>query len=318
MTVEVREVDPRDGEFTGLQTVPTVPAERGLVARRAGRPEARVSLSVVPAMAGFDGPTGLVGHYEARSEEAGVAVLGAAVRRLHEEGARRVLGPMDGSPWARYRLAHASPEPPFFSEPTNPPDYPAHFLAAGFVEDSAYVSRLAEDLRGHESPLPPGFQERPLDPSRLASDLAALHALSLEAFSGHLYHFALPLEAVMALYQPLLPLLDPRFVRLVQAPDGTEAAYVLAYPDVLAPGGDRLVLKTLAVRPRWRGHGLGSWLVERVHRLADESGFKSVVHALMLVSNPSLGISERTSGVGGRLLRRYSAYRWDPPAGAAP
>lgn len=303
MTVEVREVNPEGEEFLALQAEPTVPASRALVARRRGRSEARASMAVARGMAGVEGPVGMVGHYQARSLEAGVAVLRAAVERLGAEGVRRVLGPMDGSPWDRYRLAHPSPEPPFFTEPTNPPEYAEHFLAAGFVEDSAYESRVAEDLGGAGPGLSDGFRERPV---RVPEDLGALHALSLEAFAGHLYHFPLPWEAVMARYEPLLPLLDPRFLRLVEAPDGSPAAWVLAFPDLLAPG--RLVLKTLAVHPRWRGRGLGAFLVGRVHGLAREGGYRAVVHALMLVSNPSRRISEQA---GGRLLRRYSVYRQD-------
>ena len=111
-------------------------------------PLARASVFVAPGLHHAPGPSGLVGHYEALRQDAGVAVLKAACHALTERRVARVLGPMNGSTWARYRLAlrETGPDsPPFLAEPWNPARYPDDFAAAGFVAD-ARTTRAARTI----------------------------------------------------------------------------------------------------------------------------------------------------------------------------
>lgn len=309
-TLEIRQVEPSDPAFAAWPVEPVAPGARCFVAEGAGAPLARVSLTTADDLAGAPGRHGLVGHYEAADAEAGVTLLEHGLSLLRMRGAAHVLGPMNGSTWGRYRLVvpGTPPFPWFFSEPRNPEDYPAHFEAAGFAPIAWYESRVAPaggdfperlEQRLHRE----GFRERAFDPSRAEEELAALHALSVDAFAHNLYYRPLPTEAFVAMYRPLVPKLDPDLVRLVHAPDGSLAAYVLAFPDLLAP--DRVVLKTLAAGSAWRNRGLGAFLTSRVHQLAGEKGYRQVIHALMHVDNASVGISGRT---GGELIRRYALY----------
>ena len=48
------------------------------------------------------GACGLVGHYEAEDAAAGVALLREAQQLLVRAGVSRVVGPVNGSTWARY------------------------------------------------------------------------------------------------------------------------------------------------------------------------------------------------------------------------
>lgn len=310
MTLEIRQVEPSDPTFAAWPVEPVAPGARCFVAEGAGAPLARVSLTTAEDLVGAPGRHGLVGHYEASDAEAGTALLEHAASLLRMQGAGHVLGPMNGSTWGRYRLAVPG-TPPFawfFSEPRNPDEYPSHFEAAGFAPVSWYESRVAP--AGGEFPerlaqrlAREGFTERTFDPGRVEEELAALHALSVDAFAHNLYYRPISAEAFAAMYRPLVPKLDADLVRLVHAPDGSLAAYVLAFPDLLAP--ERVVLKTLAAGSRWRNRGLGAFLTCRVHQVAAEKGHGQLIHALMHVDNASVGISGRT---GGEVVRRYALY----------
>lgn len=302
----------------GLPPEPTAPGTPCLLALEAGRPVARASLSLASDLVGAPGRTGMIGHYECLAPEAGAWLLRQAADELLRQGAERILGPMNGSTWARYRLAlpreagEGPFDPPWFSsEPRNPEGYPEHFRTAGFREEAWYESRAAGVEAG-----PPafvdrlagrlereGFRERPFDPGHAEEELGLLHEASLAAFAENLYYSPISREGFLALYRPLVPRLDPDLVRLVLAPDGSLAAFVLAFPDPTAPG--RVVLKTLATHPRWRNRGLGAFLTARVHEVAARRGDREVVHALMHVANASTGISGH---LGGRRIRRYALY----------
>jgi GNAT superfamily N-acetyltransferase len=306
-----------------------------LVAYDAGRPVARLAMGVAPELHGAPGPSGLVGWYEALDGDAGTALLVRARELLAERGAARVLGPMNGSTWKRYRLA-LPPEPgepaptPFLTEPVNPPDYPSHFLAAGFTVAAEYESRAslrpadasaasAKAAAAPDAPLADGVRIAPLDPKRFDDALHDIFDLSAAAFAGNLYYTPIAFAEFAAAYQKIRPLLDPELVRLARAADGKLLAFVFAFPDpfdrvpdasgAAEPRGPRVVLKTLATAPEAQGMGLGRRLSEDVHRIAFARRSPAVVHALMQVDNNSTRISERLRG---EPFRRYALYGWTP------
>lgn len=302
---------------------PVPDGARCLLARRGGEPVARLAFTVGDDLHGAPGRTGLIGWYECLDASAGVDLLARAARMLAEEGAVRVLGPINGSTWGRYRLmlptesADAATEPPYLSEPTNPPEYPSHFEAAGFraaaLYESALLERvaepdprrddLAERLRAR------GATVRPLDLDRFDGELRALYDLSVAAFARNLYYSPIGFEEFRARYLPLRPLLDPELVRLAQDAEGRLLGFVFAFPDLLAVRDGRptrAVLKTLATAPAARGLGLGTFLADEVRRVAHEKGYASVVHALMQTDNASVSISRHSA----RVFRRYALYEW--------
>jgi GNAT superfamily N-acetyltransferase len=283
------------------------------------RPVARLATYLRDGLQGAPGISGLVGHYAASDDHAAVALLQDAAERLRARGAQRVLGPMNGSTWARYRFAlPAEPEdeqePPFLGEPVNPPDYPAQFEAAGFTIVERYESRIADDItvgnpRAHaaeEAALERGISIAPLDPARFDAELDALHALSLRAFRDNVYYSPIDAASFAAQYRPMRDMLDPSLVLLARAGDRL-VGYVFAYADPLAPREGRpyrLIVKTLASDPEWRSFGLGALLVERLHTTARVKGLTAAVHALMHVANNSVKISAHTA----RVFRRYALY----------
>jgi GNAT superfamily N-acetyltransferase len=307
-----------------------VPAgARCLLLRREGRPAARLAYTFAEDLHGAPGRTGLIGWYETTMDAAvGIAVLRAAVERLAAEGAVRVLGPVNGSTWGRYRLAlppepWGTPvEPTFLSEPTNLPDYPRDFRQAGFRVAAEYESAIIEDLSAPDAKRDElaerirarGVVIRPLDASRFDEELRALYELSVTAFAENLYYSPVGFDEFRARYQPLRPLLDPELVRLAEDADGRLLGFVFAFPDLLTVRDGRptrAVLKTLAAAPAARGLGLGTFLTDEVRRLAHEKGYASVIHALMQADNASVSISRHTA----RVFRRYALYEWTASTG---
>ncbi|HEX2094644.1 MAG TPA: GNAT family N-acetyltransferase [Longimicrobiaceae bacterium] len=324
--------DPRLADFAALReragyaAAPDDELRAGtecLVAYADGAPVARLALEVAPELHGVPGPTGLVGWYEATDAEAGVALLCRAREVLAERGVARVLGPMNGSTWKRYRLA-LPPAPgeavphPFLTEPVNPPEYPEHFEGAGFTVAAEYESRIAfrpED--GAEVPADDsldryGIAVHPIDPGRFDEELREVFDLSLAAFAGNLFYTPIGFDEFSSAYRKIRPLLDPELVRLARSADGRLLGFVFAFPDPLDPAGGghrRVVLKTLATSPEARGMGLGGHLTREVHRIAFARGAPAVIHALMQVANASTRISGRHRG---ELFRRYALYGWMP------
>lgn len=304
----------------GTPPEPPLTGSRWAVAFAGSVPVARLATYVRHDLTGAPGASGLVGHYAARDARAGVALLLDAAAHLRHAGAQRVLGPMNGSTWGRYRLAlphagHGVEEPMFLGEPENPPGYHAHFLGAGFESTAFYESRITEDIgisnpaaaAGEAFVASQGVRIAALDLSRFDDELRDLHALSTRAFADNLYYSPIDAAAFDALYRPMQALIDPQLVLLARDSRSRLVAYVFAYVDPLGRrNGEpyRLIVKTLATDPDWRGRGLGGVLVERLHSAARERGLTAIVHALMHQANNSVKISAHTAQV----FRRYVLY----------
>jgi GNAT superfamily N-acetyltransferase len=301
---------------------PVPPSARCLVAYH-GMPAARLSMELVRDLQGAPGVTGVIGHYESTHGGAAALMLRRAIIDLRQRGAERILGPMNGSTWGRYRfvlppeLGEGDPEPPFLSEPTNPPEYLLDFREAGFRVAARYESAIIDDLSAPdprrdelaERVRARGAVIRPLDLDRFDDELRALYELSVGAFAENLYYSPIAFEEFRARYLPLRPLLDPELVRMAEDADGRLLGFVFAFPDLLtmqAGRPTRAVLKTLATAPAARGLGLGAFLTDEVRRLAHEKGYASVIHALMQADNASIRISRHTA----RVFRRYALYEW--------
>jgi GNAT superfamily N-acetyltransferase len=340
--VKIEEFAPDDGRMAAFEAVrvrcgasgavePVQPGARCLVAWRGDGPVARCSFQMVEGLHGAPGRSGLIGHYEAADADAGIALLRHAQIRLAAAGVERVLGPMNGSTWARYRLALPSVpgdplfDPPvFMTEPQNSFDYPEQFTAAGFAMAARYESRIdvnagavrpgAAALRDRLASR--GIMVRPLCPDRYDDELEAIFMLSRAAFAGNRYYSPIEPTAFRAMYERLHPLIDPDLVRLAHDASGRLVGFLFAFPDPMSANGARLtrvVAKTGATAPEARRFGIGMHLLDQVRELAWEKGYQAVIHALMHVDNASVKSSSRHESL---LFRRYALYEWKPqPAG---
>lgn len=245
---------------------------------------------------------GVIGHYWA-TDAIAPAVLAIAVRDLKIQGCRQAVGPMDGQTWNTYRaICDRGSHPPFFLEPNLPDQTLEQFTAAQFQRWATYTSAIATDLtRRHPkyrrvaqrlSAL--GVRFRAANFNQAIAELQRIHHLAIQSFQHNLLYRSIPFPDFLAQYQPLLPLLHPDLVQLAEQGDRL-VGVAFAVPDYSqAQRGNpitQLVLKTVATLPDRRYAGLGGVLVERMHAIAHQQGYRAVIHALMQDANPSRNLS---------------------------
>ena len=277
---------------------------------------ARCSLWPARDARGIPTTTGLIGHYAALDAKAGAEMLEHALDWHRADGCERVIGPMDGSTWHRYRLlTERGREPTFFLEPDNPDDWPRHFTDAGFAPLATYFSALNTDLtrcdprsgQRRAELERDGITLRKIDVERFEAELAGIHELSLVAFARNLLYSPIGLDAFLASYAPIRPHLVPDLVLLAER-GGQLVGFIFGIPDLAEPArGETLrtvIVKSMAVHPACGGNGLGGLLMEDCQQAARKLGFERAIHALMHETNRSRSISARY----GRTIRRYALY----------
>ena len=190
-------------EFAGAQKV--------LVAVSGDHVVARLVVRVSPALRDGQGrPFGMIGFFEALAwyDDAVRALFEEGIAWLRQAGAGTIVGPMDGDTWHRYRL-NAGPfdEPPFLSEPYNPPYYEALWTAAGFVPLERYASKRVEPAavmarleERRQAALAAGYRLRTLEPRRFRDELRTIYGLSRQIFSGNFLYTEIPEEEFFRLY----------------------------------------------------------------------------------------------------------------------
>jgi hypothetical protein len=138
----------------------------------------------------------------------------------------------------------------------------------------------------------------PWDGSDAEGLVGRLFELSLAGFARNRFFKPITRQAFLELYQPILPLIDPRHVLFAHGADGL-AGFLFGLPDRLEGAQPHtVILKTYASRQ----HGVGHLLADTFHRRALAMGFTDVIHALMHVDNIS---RDRSARYAARIFRRY-------------
>jgi L-amino acid N-acyltransferase YncA len=258
---------------------------------------------------------GAVGHFAASNADAARLVLDAACEALRTRGATIAVGPMDGNTWRRYRLViDAGTEPPFFLEPTNPPEWPRWFASAGWRVHSEYVSSVNDDLSRADPAGPAkvqaltarGVKMRELRLDDYDAELRRIYAVARVSFAGAYLYTPIDEDEFVAQYAAARPAVVPSLVTIAEH-DGLTAGFCFCIPDINETMQGRpmktAILKTFAVLPGYSG--LGGALADRTHSEARRLGFSRVIHALMHVSNDrSRALSKRIA----HEIRRYALF----------
>jgi predicted N-acetyltransferase YhbS len=258
---------------------------------------------------------GAIGGFAACDASAAKLLLDGACARLRTAGCRIAMGPMNGNTWRRYRFViECDRRGPFLLEPRNPTEYPGWWRKAGFTEISRYSSSVMR-LDGRPTMAPAltarlsrsGLIIRELNHSRYDDELRAIHAISLKSFSGNFLYTPLEEAGFLDAYRKVRERVDPDLVRIAER-DGVACGFVFAIRDLEAEArgeAPALIVKTLAVDPGSRCAGLGSLLVDEVHRIGFEKGYAEAIHALQHETNTSLKITGRQQGC---VFRRYALF----------
>jgi len=241
------------------------------------------------------------------------ALLTAAEDWLRAQGCTSVRGPMEMCRWFNYR-ANLGPfdELPFAFEPTHRAD---RWLEAGYEICSRYVSLFAEhgpQIRAGMDRAA-GLAVRGWTIEPLASDreevstaafgdmMGLVHELFTEGFEDVEGYVPVPGPALFGFYAPHRDKIDLRLTLLARNPDGDPAAFLLAIPDDTQPERGWFQVLTLAVLPRYRHNGIGTWLVAAAHQAGRRAGYSAGIHCM--VHTPRGDDSVHFSG---KIFRRYA------------
>ena len=262
-----------------------------------------------------DRPTVAVGRFACNSVDGGADLLSDVASLARRRGYGAVIGPMDGDTWHRYRLVTRSDgTPPFLLEPVSSPHDHAAFIRAGFAPIAEYASARAPLAATMGAPAAeiPGIRIEPWDGRNAEALIGQLFALSSRAFAGNAFFKPITREAFLALYEPVIPAIDPELVLFARSGNDDLAGFLFALPN--APVGQTdgsVIIKTYASAVR----GCGRWLLDRFHRRALDLGFAQVIHALMHADNVSRDRSARSSA---RIFREYALMGLDLDATDGP
>jgi len=244
-----------------------------------------------------------IGGFTCAGVVEGAALLGEICGVLATEGFSAVIGPMDGDTWHRYRVVtETDGSPPFALEPVSGPNDCDALKEAGFEPISEYVSARGDlrDALGAASVEVPGVSVNPWDGRDADRLIEHLFDLSLSQFAANRFFKPITREAFLALYAPIIPMIDPAHVLFARARDGKLAGFLFGLPDRLEGSRpETVILKTYASGAR----GVGHLLADTFHRRALSMGFRRVIHALMHVDNLS---RDRSARHATQVFRRYA------------
>ncbi len=247
--------------------------------------------------------TACFGAFSCDSAEDGARLLKRMEDDLAEDGFEALIGPMDGDTWHKYRVVTESDgSPAFLMEPVSGPHDLAAMRAAGLAPISEYFSTRAplEAATRRKKARLRGVTISHWDGRDGERLLGEFFAMSRQAFAGNRFYKPLGMDEFAALYAPVIPLIDPRFILLAHNSHGDFTGYLFAIPNHLEGERPRsIIVKTYASRQFGVGHLLG----DALHRYALEQGFQQVIHALMHESNASLKQSRK---YGAKVMRRYA------------
>lgn len=244
---------------------------RAFVAVDGGAPVARAA-----AFTAGEG-LGTVGLFECLPGrgEVGRAVLEECVAHLRSRGVRRIAAPRS-DPLTVGLQVGGFDLPQTLLTTHDPPFHLDVMLAAGFRVVRRMVAPLmtrAAAPRLRFPPPPPGITIRPVDPTRLEAEVAALGHLHGAVFAGapgRVDHDR------RMLVRRLLPYLDPDMV-VVAEHAGTAVGSLLCFPDAWQAGHvDRARILSIGVLPGWERRGLGLAMGSRLLNVLLDKGYQSV------------------------------------------
>ena len=242
---------------------------------------------------------GYIGCFEMEDKDAGKRQVAGYVEALQKLGHKRIIAPIDGDTWHKYRLVSwSSGAPPFPLEPQNPLWYNEVFTELGFVPLKEYrsdcfpITNIAP-LAGAE--IESGLQLRAYQ----GGDLRLIYDISLQGFDENFLYNDITYEAFSALYEPVLPMVDPQLA-VIALVDGCPAGFLFALGV-----GDMLILKSMAVLPAHRSRGIGAQLINHVLRAGEAKGLHTAIAALIAAGNNSHKIPSK---YGSEQLRGYTLY----------
>lgn len=264
-----------------------------------------------------------IAYFESADDTAAAELLvNTLTDKLRRYGSKEIFAPINFSTWKRYRLMTSNFDiPPFALEPYNPAYYPKLLKRCGFSVKKSYYSSLISGIQETMRPLEKSiayFFEKgcsidKINKGAMRNELRRIYEMSLDIFSRNYLYSSISFENFLNLYSGVEMLIKPENVLFARSASGKDEGFAFSLPDVsdalrkmqgkdglldkltfLINKGktDRLIFKTVGVRPAFRKVRIGSVLVYETHKHALQAGYKEVLHALMSEDNLSRTFSK--------------------------
>ena len=242
-------------------------------------------------------------------------------KELKKEGIETIIGPLNGTTWNTYRyVTDKRNHPPFLMEPFNEDYYVELFEKIGFKALAYYISTIMENMnpvqRGHLSKKIEKLKKfdyykditvKSAENEDLITVLNKVYDLTIEAFKNNFLYSELDREIFLKMYMSYEDKIVKKFFKMLYLKDEL-IGYVFGIPDYAElqykEKIETMILKTIAISPRYNGKGMGYILIDELVKEAEHSGYKNVIYALMHEKN----ISKNIGSLLGDELRRYALF----------
>jgi ribosomal protein S18 acetylase RimI-like enzyme len=286
-------------------------------------------------------PAAFWGFFECVDDPAVSGALFEAARRwAREQGARRILGPMNPSTNDECGLlVRGFDRPPVFMMTYNPPYYPRLVELAGFAKAKdllAFFFNLAntpmerfERIAAKFEKREPEMRLRPIRKKTLAEDIRKVTEVYNEAWEANWGFVPMTPDEIQFMAKRLKPLLYEGLAYVMETPQET-VGFLLASPDyneaflplrgrLLSPGlfkalpyllhwktTDIVRVITLGVKKKYRGRGIEAAMLCHGLRTGFRAGFRHVEASWVLEDNEP--VKRVIELFGGEVYKIYRVY----------
>ncbi len=251
---------------------------------------------------------GQIGFFKSVNDKKAASYLFEEIKKYAKnQGFDYLIGPMEGSTYKKYRLKTTN-NPCFFLDVDNADYYQELFKNSGFKVISNYCSTIYKNLDKNYKRLDKFeqiFKDKKItidefDPQNFDSQIKQIFDITSCSFVNNFLYSPIEFEEFYTMYEPIKKFLDPKFVLIAKNEQLNPIAFIFCYPDFFNKTKKTLVIKTLAQIEDSKYRGLGSYLVEYIHKKAHFLGYNQIIHALMHINNVSKNIIK-----GGEIYQQY-------------
>ena len=256
-----------------------------------------------------------------RKEEFEKKIFDELFKELKKDGIELIIGPLNGTTWNTYRyVTKTGNRKPFLMEPWNEGYYVELFQKTGFNPLANYISTIMENMNPvkrenlskkiekiKKFDYYKDIKVKSAENENILEILNKVYDLTIQAFKNNFLYSELEREIFIKMYMRYEDKIVKKFFKTLYLKDEL-IGYVFGIPDYaeLQYKGkiETMILKTIAVSPKYNGKGMGYILIDELVKEAEKSGYKNVIYALMYEKN----ISKNIGLLLGDELRRYTLF----------
>ncbi|UDQ98807.1 hypothetical protein AAEX28_01655 [Lentisphaerota bacterium WC36G] len=280
---------------------------------------------------------GLIGYFEACNDSDIIkAILDEAIEWFAKKNISKVIGPMDGDTWHRYRfVSEQSDNPVFLSEPYNPDYYSELWENYGFKKLAGYYSKFIPNVefalpimeRFYKRAVRNGFTFRTFNTDDFENELKKIYEISCDSFSDNFLYKEIDKKEFIALYDKAKKIIKPELIWFCYDKNNVPCGFAFAIPDygemlrnllqksLIAKLKalwkfhfyDTVNLKSIGSLKRYKNKGVGPALTYKIYESTRKLKRKKVNMCLIHDNN----VSGRLDGDHGEVFRRYTIYEKD-------